>query len=185
MLTIDIPGADFFDEENSMFTRVEPIKIEFEHSLVSLSKWEAEVGKPFLAPGEKTKEEILLYIQCMIVTPVIPENIMTRFTDKHYFLINTYIDSPQSATTFYDLTAQKNTKRKEIITTELIYYWMILASIPFECETWHLNRLFSLIRIHNIKNSKDKRLDKSDKAAMIQQRNALNEQRRAQMNSNG
>ena len=185
MLTITIPEQEFYDESTETFVKKETITLQLEHSLLSLSKWESKVGKPFLAPGQKSKTEVMTYVFSMILTPDVPESIMLRFTEENYAAVVAYIDSPQSATTFQDLTQEKNSKRTEIITSELIYYWMTVANIPFSCETWHLNRLFALIRIHNIKNSKDKKLSKSSKAAMIQQRNALNAQRKAQMNSTG
>ena len=72
--------------------------------------------------------------------------------------------------------------RGEIITSELIYYWMVAFTIPFECEHWHLNSLFALIRICNIKNSKPKKMGRNE----IAQRNReLNAQRRAKYGTSG
>jgi len=94
--------------------------------------------------------------------------------------INDYLQSKESATTFGSMPERKG--RGETITSELIYYWMTAFSIPWEAQYWHLNRLFALIRIANIKNSKPKRMSKSEIAARNRE---LNAQRRAQLGTRG
>ena len=76
----------------------------------------------------------------------------------------------------------KGPMNREVITSELIYYWMIASNIPSEYEKWHLNRLITLIRVCSIKNTPPKKRSKRD----IMSRNAaLNASRRQQMNSRG
>lgn len=180
MLTITIPGAELFDEANQVFIDISPVQIDLEHSLLSVSKWESKVKKPFLGEGKKTPEEILVYVEAMILTPGITPETLLRLSDTNLDSINAYIDSTESATTFHQPQTKKG--RPETITSELIYFWMVNFRIPFECQTWHLNRLFSLIRICGIKNSKPTKMSKAEAAA---QRRELNAQRRAKTGSSG
>lgn len=179
MLTITIDGDEFFDEATNTFSTLGDLRINLEHSLLSISKWESKFEKPFLSNSQKTTVEILEYIKFMIVDPV-EDSILQRLSTKNFNDINAYIESKQSATTFNNLT--KSTGRQEVITSELIYYWMVAFEIPFSCESWHLNRLFSLIQICNIKNSSQKKMSKNDIAARNRE---LNAQRKARLGTTG
>lgn len=180
MLQIIIEGEEFYNEKDKSFETFNDIKLELEHSLVSVSKWEAIYRKPFLASGTKTSEEILDYLKAMVLTPNVDLDVLYRCSQKNFDTIQEYIDSPQSATTFGSMPERRG--QGEIITSELIYYWIVSFNIPFECQYWHLNRLFSLIRICNIKNSKPKRMSRTE----IAQRNReLNAQRRAKLGTSG
>lgn len=180
MLRITIPGTEYFNEETETFETVGDIDLELEHSLVSLSKWESKYKKPFLTNEKKSMGELFYYIQAMIISPIYPYDILLRLSEENLTEIDNYIESPESATTFGLMPERKG--RGEIITSELIYYWMVAFSIPFECEFWHLNRLFALIRICNIKNSKPKKMSRGE----IARRNyELNAARRAQYNTSG
>lgn len=183
MLTITIPGNEFFDETTQEFVSSESVTLQLEHSLVSLSKWESKYQRPFLGPDQKTDEEVLGYIRAMILTENYQEDCLGRLTQENIDSINDYINSPQSGTTFKDPFTQKKLSRNtEIISAELIYYWLVAFNIPFDCETWHINRLFALIRICNIKNSKPKKMSRSE---MLAQRQMLNEQRKSQLGTSG
>lgn len=180
MLKIIVPGTEFYNEVDATFSTVEDTVLQLEHSLVSLSKWESEFQIPFLSSNDKTTEQVYTYIKAMILTPNYPDNIASFFSQQNLAEVNEYIDSKESATTFGEMPKQRG--RGEIITSELIYYWMVAFNIPFECETWHLNRLFALIRICNVKNSKPKKLSSGE----IAQRNReLNAQRKAALGTTG
>jgi hypothetical protein len=154
--------------------------LQLEHSLVSLSKWESKWNKPFLSKDFKTHEETLDYIKCMTINQNIDPDVYNGLTSEHITMINNYIESPMTATTFSD--SKQNKSNREIITSELIYYWMIALNIPFECQKWHLNRLLTLIRVCNIKNAPPKKMSKR---ATASQYAALNAARRKQMNTKG
>ena len=180
MLKLIVLGEEYFNEEAQTFESVGDFDLELEHSLVSLSKWESKFQKPFLADNEKTSEEILSYVEAMIISPIYPPDLFARFSQENIKQINDYIESKESATTFGSMPARKG--KGEIITSELIYYWMVAFNIPFECEYWHLNRLFALIRICNIKNSKPNKMSRNEIASRNRELNAI---RRAQYNTSG
>lgn len=180
MLKLIINQQDYYDELTSEFVKLEGHTIELEHSLLSLSKWESIYQVPFLGPETKTSEQIMTYIKCMILTPNVDESIFQHFTQEDLDKIDKYINSKESATTFGIMPQQKGPG--EVITSELIYYWMVAFNIPFEYEKWHINRLFSLVRICNIKNSKPKKMSRHE---IAEQNRALNEQRKKQLNTTG
>lgn len=173
-------GAEGWDEEKEEFLPAPVQVLHLEHSLVSLRNWEAKWQKPFLSRESKTDEEALDYIRLMTLDPGVDPVIYNHLSAENIDAINKYIDSPMTATTF---TEDKNGRRsREIITAEILYYWMIALNIPFECQYWHLNSLLSLIKVCNIKNQPPKKMSKKD----IMSRNArLNAARRQQLNSKG
>jgi len=180
VLTIVVPGIELYDEVHEEFATSGDFTLEMEHSLVSLSKWESIFEKPFLSKEEKTSEEVLAYIKAMTLTKNPPEEIFQRLSENNMADINRYIDAKMSATWFNE---PKTTSRsREVITAELIYYWMIAFTIPIEFENWHLNRLFTLIKICNLKQQKPKKMSKSE---ILAQNRALNEQRKAQFGTRG
>lgn len=173
-------GEEGFNNETQKFVVIDPVPLDFEHSLASLSKWESEYQTPFLTQGEKSREEIWGYVKAMLITPDVSLDVLSRLSTYDVEKIQKYIDSPQSATTFGDMP--KGHGRSEIITSELIYYWMVAFNIPFETERWHLNRLFALIRICNIKNSKPTKQSRHDAAV---ERARLNAKRREELGTRG
>lgn len=180
MLRIIIEGTEMFNDETNEFSTVGGFVLDLEHSLISLSKWESKHQKPFLAGGDKTREEILDYLTFMITTPDVDLNVIQKCSQENLDAIQAYINSPQSATTFGMMPERRGSG--EVITSELIYYWMVAFNIPFECQYWHLNRLFALVRICNIKNSKPQKMSRHEVA---QRNRELNAQRREQLGTSG
>ncbi len=180
MLQITIPATEQYDEIRDEFVYTKEQTLQLEHSLVSLSKWESKWRKSFLNSKDKTTEETIDYIKCMTLTKNVSDEVYNLLTRKNIEDINNYIEAPMTATTFND-TKQSKVNR-EVITAELIYYWMIALNIPFECQKWHINRLLTLIQVCNIKNQPPKKMSRSE----IMSRNAaLNAARRQQHNSKG
>lgn len=180
MLTITVSGVESYDEKLEQFVSIGDITLELEHSLVSLSKWESEFEKPFLGKGDKTSEETLAYIRCMVLGKDPPGDFLQRLSKENLETINAYIDRKMTATWFSDQPGAP--RSREVITSELVYYWMTVFDIPFECETWHLNRLFTLIRICNVKQAKPKKMSRAEVATRNRE---LNAQRKAQLGTRG
>lgn len=181
MLQITIPSRDdLWDESKGEFVTSKEQKLVLEHSLVSLSKWESKWCKPFLSKQEKTTEETIDYIRCMTLTQNVAPEIYNFLTDDNIRDVNAYIEAPMTATWFSNNNTGK--QNREQITAELVYYWMIALNIPFECQKWHLNRLLTLIRVCEVKNSPPKKMSRRE---ILNRNAALNAARRKQLNSKG
>jgi len=155
MLTITIPAInDGWDPVRNCFYALDETTLHLEHSLASLAKWEAKWCVPFSTTEHMTAEQALDYIRCMVLDENFDETVLSRIPQTEMDKINEYIKAPMTATWFND----KNNKRgrKRVITAELIYCWMFAMNIPLECEKWHLNRLFTLLRVCSEENSPKK-----------------------------
>lgn len=159
MLELQIEKTELFNEETCELCVVKPKTIALEHSLVSLSKWESKWHVPFLSTNEKSPEMVMDYVRLMTLTQHVDPNLYLCLNDSHYKKINEYIENPMTATWFNEQHSKPN---REIITSEIIYYWMISLNIPVEFQKWHLNRLLTLIRVCNIKNQPAKKMSKKD-----------------------
>lgn len=180
MLQITLPAIEQWNEAKQEFVQTKGQTLQLEHSLVSLSKWESKWNKPFLTKDAKTNEETLDYIKCMTINQHVDPDVYNGLNMDHIRMINSYIEAPMTATTFNE--SKQNRHSREIITSELIYYWMIALNIPFECQKWHLNRLLTLIRVCNIKNTPPQKMSKQATARQYAQLNAARKQR---MNTKG
>ena len=175
MLKVTIPSIEQFDESNNEFITHKEQILNLEHSLVSVSKWESKWHKPFLSREEKTIEETVDYIKCMTITQNVDDEVYRGLTNDNLISVREYLQEDMTATT---ISNDKKTTNREIITAEIIYYWMISLNIPFECQKWHLNKLLMLINVCNIKSQPQKKMNKRD----IARRNAsLNEERKNKM----
>lgn len=179
MLRLIVPEKELYDERTGLFVRTKKQVLQLEHSLVSLSKWESKWHKPFLSKNDKSGEEMLDYIRCMTITQNVPDEVYFALDTNELIKINDYLNDSMTATT---ITKQQGKSRGEIITSEIIYYWMISLQIPFECEKWNLNRLLTLIEVCNIKNSPGKKMSKSE---IMRRNRTLNAARKQQLHTRG
>ncbi len=192
MLKITIPSQELFDDTKGEFVYVKETVLQLEHSLISVSKWESKWHKAFLNTPKKTAEETVDYVRCMCLNPVQDPSVINYMTRQNIEEVQKYINDPMSSTHFLDEAEDKNKAKTygrpqtDVVTSELIYYWMISLNIPFECQKWHLNRLLSLIKVCNIKNAasmgKGKKISRSDLAA---RNTSLNEARRKALKTTG
>lgn len=180
MLTITVPSSEYWDDNKQEFIEVKGGALKLEHSLVSIAKWESKWCKSFLNTKEKTDEETMDYIRCMTLTQNIDPNIYSQLSLQNVEDIKNYINAPMTATVFAD-TGDSSTNR-EVVTAELIYYWMIAYNIPFECQKWHINRLLTLVRVCGVKNNPPKKMGKGE---LMRRNAALNAARRRQLNTKG
>ena len=180
MLKITIPSTKLWDEAKEVFMDSKEYELRLEHSLVSISKWESKWCKPFLTNKDKTNEEAIDYIRCMTITQNVDSMAYGLLNKKLMDEISAYIDSPMTATTFSK--DSKKPSNKQIITSEVIYYWMVAFNIPWEAQTWHLNRLLTLVNICSIKNQPKKKVNRKEQLA---QQRALNEARKASLGTSG
>lgn len=143
MLTIFVPmGDEQFDETTQTFM-LDTYMLKLEHSLLSVSKWESKHEKPFIS-SSKTEEELLDYIRCMVVFPEdVPSEVFNNLSEANVHDIDQYIGAKMTATWFRN---DRKKSAQRIMTAEVIYAQMVILRIPFQCETWHLNRLLTLIR---------------------------------------
>lgn len=182
MLRLKIPETEFYDSENEEFFTVKEQTISLEHSLVSVSKWESKFKKSFLSVGPSNMMEQIEYIKCMTITQNVNPLVYKCLTSEAIKQVTEYIDDPMSATTFSN-NEKAPKKHKEIITAEIIYYWMVSFGIEKAYEKWHLNRLITLINICAIKNNTEqKKMSKSELAA---RNSALNKARKQQLKTKG
>jgi hypothetical protein len=183
MLKLDIEEQEFFNDKTGEFFNVPEMHMKLEHSLISLKKWESKWHKPFLSQKDLSYDELRDYIRCMNISDNVAEENYKYIPAKYINEVVDYIKNPMTATWFSNndkVGAAKS--KKEVITNEIIYYWMITLNIPVEFQKWHLNQLLTLIKVVNIKNEPKKKMNRKDEA---RQRAALNKARQSKYHTKG
>lgn len=168
MLNITIPAREYVveDERGTVnFITTPEQKLVLEHSLISIQKWESRWHKAYLDPNYRlTREEAIDYIRCMVVKPTdVDPNVFVNIPGPVMKQINDYIADPMTATTFTVHGKKKPQGKPKKMTAEVLYWQMITLDIPFECRTWHLNQLLTLIHLCDIKNN-GKKMSKKEQA---------------------
>lgn len=188
MLIIKVPAQkrQYWNEETEQFVYFnveEDVTLELEHSLRSISRFEEhyheryfDFNNPKVYPQKSfTEEQIFYYFKCMTMNGEYPDDVYKCLTQDDIRQIVNYMNDSHTATIIND----KDTKsaNNELTSSELIYYWMCSAQIPWEAQDWHINRLLTLIHIFGIKNGDHKKKSTKD-TAMDYRR--LNEKRLAE-----
>jgi hypothetical protein len=167
---------------------VQETELNFEHSLVSLSNWEAEYEKPFFTPNKeeetKTSEQLLKYFEFMLVGESKKNrHLIQLLTHDQQLRLTHYMQKSRTATTVREIQTVRGPRENP--TSELIYYWMVAFKIPFQpTEEWHLNRLLMLIRVCGIKQAPPPKGLKN-RAKLAQSMREINEQRRQKYGTSG
>ena len=168
-LKIFIPEQDLWDDSRGEFIPIKEHKLTLEHSLVSLTKWESKWCKPFLSPEEKTQEEIKDYVRCMILDEDVEDDIIYAFTPTDLKQVETYLAKDQTATTFPEEKKSNEPKSNELMTSELIYYYLgQIQCLSPTIENWHLSRILTLIRVASFKNKGEQKLNKKEALAQCE-----------------
>lgn len=180
MLRIEIGGTEYYDERENCIITIPPKVACLEHSLRSIAKWESKWNIPFLSNKEKTREQSIDYIRCMETTGRTDLSFINFITPEQTKQVSDYINASMTATTINHRGPKKQSR--EIVTAEIVYFWMIQYGIPHEYDKWHFNRLLTLIEVCSIKSGPQQKM--GHKEQMAQQR-ALNDARRAQYKTRG
>lgn len=186
-LKIHIPKQEAYNEETEMFYETDKdYDLILEHSLVSISKWESKWHIPYLKEGyKKSTEQVIDYIRCMTIAPKdVPEEVYSLIPSVELEKITRYINNPMTATTI-KRGIEKDDNKKELLTSELIYYYMFEAGIPKDCEKWHINRLMMLINIYSVKREQQNPNKKMTRSEMIARNRDINARNRKHFNSKG
>lgn len=182
MLPIIVPGGEYWDEKKEEMLYFKDVPLKLEHSLISISKWESIWHVPFIGT-EKTEEQTISYLQCMSLNSEVSQDVFIRLIHHPVVFkkVLDYISNPMTASTISSIVDSKKPSR-QVITSELIYYWMSSFGISYEAEKWHINRLIMLIRIASEENKPKKKQSRSDVLARY---NRINEMNRAKFKSKG
>ncbi len=183
MLTITIPEQEMFNDVTQEFYTIPSQTISLEHSLLSISKWEQKYKKPFFKT-DFTVKEFVDYVRCMTLTQNVKPSVYAGLSKENVEAIKEYMADESTATTISERPGKPKPRRKEqqqTITSELIYGWMVVEQIPFECQKWHINRLIMLIRVVQELNNPEK----MDRRSALKNQAALNKARKAKHHTRG
>ena len=179
MLLLKIPEGEYFDDDRQQFITIKEQTVQLEHSLMSIRKWESKWHKPFLSNPNLSEEEFVDYIRFMTIGKRLPDYVYYQLVIMYSKEIGEYLQNPMTATT---ISKKSSRVSREIITAEIVYYWMTLFSIPFECEKWPINQLLMLISVCDIKGSPGTKMTQKE---IYQQNRALNAARRMKSGRGG
>lgn len=183
MLRLSLPAIEIYNEQTEEFETLGGKTVELEHSLYTVAAWESKWKTPFADKKGLTREQLLDYIMnYMCQTEGVDSTDWMTLNQQTIEKISDYMEDPSSATTISSHGNRPGSSRREIVTAEVLYFYMAQFGIPFECEHWHLNRLMKLIDVCAIKNSPPKKMGRKEAAQMQARQNAA---MRAKLGSKG
>lgn len=161
MLNITIPAQQLWDSVKEEFIYTKETKLQLEHSLVSITKWEEKHHKTFLKDDPpKTRDETIDYIRCMTITQNINPDAYNYLTPDNMRSIEEYIKDPMTSLVFPK--ENRVSSNRDVLSHETLYYYMFKLGIPMECQKWHINALIALIKVFDIKDAPKKKSSTSD-----------------------
>lgn len=181
-LKLTLPAVELYNEVTEEFITIPGQEITCEHSLISMSKWESKFKTPLLASPEFDERDLRTYLECMCITRNVAPELFAYAPASICAIVSEYLMDSHTATTISKEQADTPAINPETVTSELVYYWMVALSIPFETEKWNLNRLIMLIEVCN---HKMKKPQKRSWSQIVASNKALNVKRRAELNSKG
>lgn len=179
MLEITTMEDEFYEPKTNKFIQIPACTLTLEHSLISLAKWESKWHMPYFDTN-KTPAQDLDYIRCMVIGNIRNDHVFETLSLDNIIKIRGYIKDPMTATTFNKKSGGKS--KKEIVTAETIYAHMFSHSVPIECQKWHLNRLLTLLRVCDLRNTPREKMTKQQTAKWNAEQNAA---RKAKYNTRG
>ena len=100
MLSLEIPAMEIWNPNTEEFIQFPGKKLELEHSLVSIYKWESKWHVNFIGNKDLTKEMVTDYIKCMTITKGVDDSVYDFLTNENIKQVVDYIGDPMTATTF-------------------------------------------------------------------------------------
>ena len=189
----NVPKREYFDNRTQEFItigeqRIPPIRLQLEHSLKSIARWEAKWHRSFIGRENLSGEELLDYVKCMTINRQEDPKIYDYLTQEDVLRIIDYMQDQQSA---WEISSKKKTKKGKkggTDTSESIYYAMIQFGVPMECENWHFNRLMALLDYCDCKGGSVSGAGgpaKRSQKEIMEMYRAMNEKNRKKYNSRG
>lgn len=172
MLELTLGPFDFYDEIREEFVSIEKKTYVFSFNLLALDRWESKYRKRFLDNNDLTVDDYLNFFEEMCLS----DGFDKRMIDNRSFkIIKDYMEDIPTATIIPERKRRAG-ERKTIFTSEIIYGYMALSSIPFEWEKKNLNKLILLINTISSLQTPPEKMSKRE--SMEEHRRIIMERRR-------
>lgn len=179
MITIQFEPVEYYDDDTNTFQNTDAKTVDFEYSLIALARWEAKWKIPFLSSRfTGTDVRLLDFYLCMSLDRGLTVDYLTKPVCE---ILSSYIEDPQTATTFSNQNGNNNGSTK-VYTSEQLYALMCMNGIPIEFEERNLNRLLIMLRVISVYSNPPQKMSKQD---ILRQNASLNEERKKKYSTRG